>query len=842
MKLKLAGTKKSLVSRLVGAYLLITVATVSLASLTSFLVARSALEHLIVVRLDTVLDHKAEMLTHWIREIRWQVGFLADNLRDELKQVGLDDSPITLDQGAQRFERLSICMRRFCEAGPNVYECSLLSPVGGLVFASSNPGKIGRYRTTYNYFTHGRTQPYLEPVYPDAETSKPVMTYAMPIMIKDGYSAAAVLVAHLDLERIDRIINNKIGLGENGEAYLVDRYNMLISSRRGNRQTVSRGGHTKNFDQALAGREGYGKYTNYAGRSVIGVYRWLDPYQVALLAEMPRREAWRQATNLTWIVVMTGLLAISVMTLGVLRYSRKIAQPILAMAAAAADVAQGNLSSRAPVYGNDEIGMLADTFNKMTSELATLYHNLEARVKERTEELQASNKALKEEIGERKKIADQLRQYQQNLEAKVNERTAELANTNIHLHQEILERKKAERNLAESNKKLFKALDDLQQAQQQLIHQERLGALGQMASGVAHDFNNALQPITLAVDLLNEEKNRNDPVKREELIYYISEAAKAATATVKRLVRFYRPAEQQHIMEQVDIGLLIRDVVSFTTPKWKDEALSRGKTIRIDLELDAACFILGNGEELREVLINLIFNAIDAVERQGMIALRCVREDGAIHVEVEDTGCGMSADVQAKCFEPFFTTKQKKGTGLGMSIVYGIIKRHHGTIAITSATGCGTRIGITLPALPEEEVKPPEDHDVVPAVVHMEHSRILLAEDDANTRLLLTEVIENLGHAITSAVTGVEAWELFQKQTFDMVITDQAMPEMPGDELAAQIKRISPAMPVIMLTGFGALSDELAHDKRHVDIMLSKPLEKNKITQAIGVLLSRVIP
>jgi signal transduction histidine kinase len=256
-----------------------------------------------------------------------------------------------------------------------------------------------------------------------------------------------------------------------------------------------------------------------------------------------------------------------------------------------------------------------------------------------------------------------------------------------------------EEKVSERTAELSSALTELKQTQKQIVQQERLRAFGEMAGGVVHDFNNALISIIGYSDILLEDPDiLADRSMALSYLKTMNTAGRDAAQVVSRLRNFYRSRESEDIFAAVDLNEVIEESVSLTQPKWKTEALTSGRKIEMELDLEKIPPISGNPAELREALTNLIFNAVDAMPSGGTVTLRSHPEDHAVLFEISDTGTGMSEDVRTRCLEPFFSTKGDKGTGLGLSMVFGIIKRHNGTLDIESAVDRGSTFRIRLPA------------------------------------------------------------------------------------------------------------------------------------------------
>ncbi len=391
------------------------------------------------------------------------------------------------------------------------------------------------------------------------------------------------------------------------------------------------------------------------------------------------------------------------------------------------------------------------------------------------------------------------------------------------INQDINRRKVTEQQLQ-------KALDEVRAKDRQLIAQERLNALGQMSSGVVHDFNNALQPIILAVAMLEKEGLHNRE-SFDNYIHLIKQSTQDASSIVKRLSRFYKPSLELEIAK-VNVCMLVDEAIALTRPKWQEEAQGSGCFIQLFNECEKGCFIAGIHDELRDVLINMIFNAVDAIESHGIITLKARKEAEWIVLEVIDTGAGMSEEVRAKCLEPFYTTKTKTGSGLGLSIVYGAVQHHRGTIAIDSAPGKGTAIRIRLPIFQDDDdgmaCSPEQPLAPEPAILSTNATtqlRILVVDNECLILDILEKVLLRMGHQVHTAESGKLAWDLFNQHIYDLVLTDQAMPEMTGEQLAMKIKASYPNLPVILLTGFGVIMQAKDELPNHIDSILSKPIE-----------------
>jgi len=276
----------------------------------------------------------------------------------------------------------------------------------------------------------------------------------------------------------------------------------------------------------------------------------------------------------------------------------------------------------------------------------------------------------------------------------------------------------------------------------------------------------------------------------------------------------------------------VDQVVLLTEPAWKVQAQAEGRDIRIVNDIGDLPPIPANEPRLREALINLVLNAVDAMPKGGAICLSAECAAETVTLRISDTGVGMPDDVRKRCFEPFFTTKGKRGSGLGLAMVYGIVTRHGGQITVESELDKGTTFTIRLPLAHQEAATPPQKPDIPvggPAPV----LKVLVVDDEEWARVLIKRFVSLKGHTVLTAASGQEALEIFRREPVDLVITDRAIPDMGGDPIAAEIKRLSPATPVVMLTGFGDIMEARREKPAGVDYLIGKPLTPDQHQEAV---------
>jgi PAS domain S-box-containing protein len=356
---------------------------------------------------------------------------------------------------------------------------------------------------------------------------------------------------------------------------------------------------------------------------------------------------------------------------------------------------------------------------------------------------------------------------------------------------------------------------------------EKLNALGETAGAVIHDFNNILSIIIGNVDILDK---CADLSSLHEITKKIRLAANDGAEIVQRLKNFSQ-IYIQHNDEPVNINKAIIETIDFLKPKWYNIPLSQGITISIDTDLKTVPDILATVAEIREVLSNIILNAIEAMPEGGTITIKTEHVENFIILSISDTGTGMSSETKKHLFEPFFTTDKSKGTGLGLSVSYGIIKKFGGNISVESKLNEGSTFTITLPVIKPKTIKKEKAN-----LGHHEGiSRdILVIDDEENICALLKEFLNKEGYNVTVAVGGDKGFEMVKKHAFPIIITDLNMPKISGWELARYVKLKNPETIIIMLSGWEETIQELNAKEPTIDFILQKPVSFNKLSEFIS--------
>lgn len=373
---------------------------------------------------------------------------------------------------------------------------------------------------------------------------------------------------------------------------------------------------------------------------------------------------------------------------------------------------------------------------------------------------------------------------------------------------------------------LISDVSKLRDLQDRLVRGEKLRALGELAAGVAHDFNNNLGIILGRTQLLL--MRAGDPEVLSGL-NVIRQAAMDGGEAVRRIQQFSRVREDRE-HEPLDLPDLADEVVEITRGKWKNEAERRGVKVDVRVEARDPRPILGSRSEIREALTNLIFNSVDALPQGGTIVIRCASEGDVAVIEVADDGVGMTDDVKARIFEPFYTTKGLSGTGLGLSMVYGIVSRHRGSVEVTTGPGAGTTVRMRFPVTDRvrSETAPEQPKRAA------RHARVLVVDDEPEIRSVLEEALTTTGHDVVTASCGADGIARFREGSFDAVLTDLGMADVSGWEVARAVRAEGSRRLVLgLVTGWGAtISEEMvgAHD---VDFVMSKPFDVARLVSIL---------
>ena len=424
------------------------------------------------------------------------------------------------------------------------------------------------------------------------------------------------------------------------------------------------------------------------------------------------------------------------------------------------------------------------------------------------------------------------------------------------------------------------AFEGMASAQDQLVQTEKARAVGAMAGGIANEFNNVLAIVLGKTQLMLA---RVPEGSLREGLSAVEEAAWRAADIVRRLQGFAATSMDDGA-GRVDLAEVVQDALALTRALWKDEAEARGTPIEVVADLGSVPPVDGQGAALREAVMNLILNAMDAMPRGGRMGLTLRSVDGGVQLEVSDGGEGMPEDVRRRIFDPFFTTRSPHHTGLGLSVVHGVVNRHHGSVRVRSEHGGGTTVTLWFPAsrahgedlraaagvvaprsgvsdvldtadvgsapdVSEAPDVPSQSDQAQPALdaeaaaageaflkpaADSETVSILVLEDEEQIRTMLVEALTAAGHKVESAIDGLQGLARFQGGQFDVVLTDLSLPECSGLDVARSVKRLCPETPVVLITGWGHLLDPERLRESGVDLMLVKPFRLERVLSVLG--------
>jgi PAS domain S-box-containing protein len=590
-----------------------------------------------------------------------------------------------------------------------------------------------------------------------------------------------------------------------------------------------------------------------------------------------------------WWVVGSGFVVLILSSLVARLLSRRITGPLKRLVEATEELAKGNFDYRLGMGGGDEIGNLSRKFDDMSmiirekrleverknAELAALNAGLEEMVRERTRALAQAEEKYRllveespnaiciiqdcnlkffnqafstvfgyseEELMEGERTFLDLLQEDQKDELK-SVLTAPRNGEASGFYREIVGRHRNGSAVyldmrsiwvfyegAPALEAILVDVTEQKQMQERIVSHERLRALGEMASGVAHDFNNILGAILGRAQLL-QRRDVSPEVARGLSI--IEKAAQDGGASVRKIQEFSRVRTDREFT-LVNLNAVLEDTVEMTRSRWEDGAHRAGSEIRVETRFQDVPPVQGALSELRELFINFILNAVDAITGKGTITLETRAEKDRVVITVADTGRGMSPEVQRRLFDPFFSTKGPQGTGLGMSIAYGTIRRHGGEIEVTTEEGAGTTFRIAFPSAAErtEPTSRATGRGDSKELVRGS-GRILVVDDEQDLRELVAEVLQEGGYEVTIAGGGEEALAAAGKERFDLVVTDLGMPGMSGWDVAKGCREMQPHVFVILLTGWGAELDLARAEQNGIDRVLKKPFDMGDLLRAV---------
>jgi CheY-like chemotaxis protein len=388
--------------------------------------------------------------------------------------------------------------------------------------------------------------------------------------------------------------------------------------------------------------------------------------------------------------------------------------------------------------------------------------------------------------------------------------------------------RRLDERVLERTKELEAAMEELRQAQRQAVGEARLHAFSEMAAGVVHDFNNVLMILMSLADVIE----RDSPLPADSMaaqhLDSMQKILLEAAQMISRLHYFCRPRHEDDLLTDADLKKIVEEAVVLAKPKWHSSARAEGREIHMSATLQRLAPFPCNAVEMREAVLHLILNAIDAMPAGGTLTVTLESTEGGVALAVGDTGIGMTEEVRARCLDPYFSTKSASAAGLGLPMVHGIVRRHGGKLEINTQPGAGAHFRISLP----------HENKAMPMMLGRSHLskplRILLAEDDDRLRQLISLQMESMGHIVIGAANGVEAVEKLKSAPIDVILTDLSMPRLNGLGLVESAQNYNAQIPIIMLTGFAAMLLPDGQTPKGVDLLLTKPVTRDNLAAAIA--------
>ncbi|MBC8555318.1 MAG: PAS domain S-box protein, partial [Candidatus Brocadiales bacterium] len=411
-----------------------------------------------------------------------------------------------------------------------------------------------------------------------------------------------------------------------------------------------------------------------------------------------------------------------------------------------------------------------------------------------------------------------------------------LENTNLHKdgHTVILETSGVPIFGSDGSFKGYRGIDrditERKKTEQALIQSEKLKSIGTITAGISHEFNNILAIISGNVQLLERAYKEHGGLT--DALRIIKSATDDGAEISGKMLEFTKTSQDTKKLISSDIRDLIRESIDFTMPRWKNEAQAKGINYKVDTEgMKSVLSILCNPTELREVFINLIINALDAMPEGGSLSFSTWSGEDTVFVSISDTGEGMSDEVRKNIFDPFFTTKSPVGTGLGMSMAYGIITRHGGKIEVESELGKGTIFSLQIPITAKEgdtELFSEPAQDIQCKSLH-----ILVVDDEVNIGKLLNEFLSDDGHKVKTVDNGADAIKLSKRKSFDLVLCDLVMPDVSGYDVIKALNKLDRRPKIGIITGWNENLKPIEEGMK-VDFVVRKPFDFSELANHIN--------
>jgi len=365
--------------------------------------------------------------------------------------------------------------------------------------------------------------------------------------------------------------------------------------------------------------------------------------------------------------------------------------------------------------------------------------------------------------------------------------------------------------------------------EEELLHSKKMQALGVISSGVAHEINNILAAIDGNIQILMRQNKGRE--KLLETLNVVHKYVRDGAEIVRRLNEFTKEKQNSVKYVAVDLADLAKHVVVFLKPRWQSMAEGGGVKFSINTdELKQVRKIKGNPSELREVILNIINNALDAMPDGGTICILTWDDEDTVYLSISDTGIGMSEDIKSKIFDPFFTNKER-GTGLGLSVAYGIVKRHGGRIHVSSTVGMGSAFLLSFPVT--KDVYEEETAEKTGVKKGMRGNKILVIEDEAVIGKVLCNFLSEEGYIVEQINDGRKALDKLRTGKYDLILCDLGMPEVSGWDIMDAIELLEEKPKVGIITGFLNAADSFPEKEIKANFIVNKPFDLEDVLARI---------
>ncbi len=684
---------------------------------------------------------------------------------------------------ALKYKTVQKRLHSLSKAIDKFHNISIIDKNGIIVISTNN--KLSGYDLSDDAaFKKGITDTFVKDIYRCSGCKKPVVGILSPI-IKNNESIGVVFV-NIKTAELNKITTDRTGLGKTGEIYIVNKNGCMITPSRFVKDAVLKQRvDTENTRSYFKHTERFGKkehehkelvFKNYVGKDVLGVHSHIYGINWCLIAEISKEEAFAPVAAMinTMFVVFAFFLIAGILFAFLI--TKTITGPILRLRRGVERLRNGNLDYKVGTKAKDEVGELSRAFDTMAVNL--------------------------------KKSRDELKKHSKNLEEMVTERTARLEEEYKKSEDQRIATLNILQDMDEVNENLMQQIAEKKKLEGQLLQAGKMEAVGTLAGGIAHDFNNLLQAIIGYTQILLMDKDRGD--SDFDKLTQIENSAQRARELTQQLLTFSRKVESK--LRPVNINQEIKQIEKLlkrTIPRMIDIELHLEENIKV-INADPA--------QVEQVLMNLGVNARDAMPDGGKLVVEtenvildkeyCKTHLGAVHGEhmllsFSDTGHGMDKETVEHIFEPFYTTKETgKGTGLGLAMVYGIVKSHDGYIMCYSEPGKGTTFKIYFPAI----------DSVVSSGLSVERKEempggnetILLVDDEEAILDVARNMLERFGYTAITAESGEKAIEIYkaQKERIDLVILDLGMPGIGGHKCLKELLKIDSRIKVIIASGY----------------------------------------